>query len=121
MMEKVLNKKSLAYGVPGLIIQVIGFLVHPLILFLGTVFLIIGLGYYAKAKGHSGFFGLFGLLSWIGIIVLICLKDHNITPEEVEARKTTKPTNVFIGIVLGLGLVIGVPLLIFILFKIFVK
>jgi hypothetical protein len=108
-MIKELNKKSIAYGVPGLLIQSAGLFIHPLISLTGTVLLIIGLAYYSKAKGRSGYFGFFGLLSWIGIIVLLCLKDRNLTPEEIEARKTTKPENGVLGILLGLGLIIGVP------------
>jgi len=44
---------------------------------LGTVLFIIGLCYYAKAKGRSGWWGLMGFLSLIGLIVLACLKDYN--------------------------------------------
>ena len=85
------------------------------------ILLIIGLGYYAKAKGHSVYFGLLGLLSWLGIIVLIALRDKNISPEEQEARKKTKPKDIVLGIIFGLGLVIGIPVLLFIIFNIFVK
>ena len=120
-MIKKLNNKSMAFGVPGIIIQTIGFAINPIVVLLGGVLLIIGLGYYAKAKGHSGYFGLFGLLSWIGIIVLIVLKDHHPTTEEVEARKTTKPKDVVLGILLGLGLIVGVPVIIAIIFNLFIK
>lgn len=116
-----LNKKSLAYGVPGLLIQTAGLFIHPLIALVGTILLIIGLAYYSKAKGHSGYFGLFGLLSWIGIIVLIVLKDLNMTPEEEQARKKTKTKDIVLGILLGLSLIIGIPLIIAIIFKFFVK
>ena len=114
-MLKTLNRKSLVYGVPGLLIQGIGIIVHPAVVLLGTVLLIIGLAYYAKAKGHSGLFGLLGLLSWLGILVLIVLKDYHETPEERAVKKTTKRSDLLVGIVLGLGLVIGIPLLIFLL------
>ena len=56
-----------------------------LALFLGcTVSLLIGLAYYAKAKGHSPWWGLFGLLSCIGILVLALLPDR-LKPELTAA------------------------------------
>lgn len=116
-MIKELNNKSLVYGIPGFLIQAIGLFVNPLISLIGSILLIIGLSYYAKAKGHSRWFGLFGLLSWIGIIVLLVLKDRHITPEEVETRKKTTPKKVILGILLGLGLLVGVPLIIAILYR----
>ena len=45
------------------------------ILLTGTTLLILGLAWYAKAKGYSGWLGLFGLLSIIGLVVLACLPD----------------------------------------------
>jgi hypothetical protein len=42
----------------------------------GTVLLIIGLGYYARAKGHSGWWGMLGLLSCLGLIILAFLPDR---------------------------------------------
>jgi hypothetical protein len=42
----------------------------------GTVLLIIGLSMYAKAKGHNPAWGLMGLLSIIGLIVLAALPDR---------------------------------------------
>jgi len=41
----------------------------------GSILLIIGLCYYAKAKGYSGVLGLLGLLSCIGLIILAVLPD----------------------------------------------
>lgn len=119
-MIKELNNKSLAFGVPGILIQSIFLFINPLIALLGTVLLIIGLAYYAKAKGHSGYFGLFGILGIIGLLVLIPLKDRHLNPEEVD-RKITKPKNIILGILLGLGLIIGVPLVLAIIFYFFVK
>ena len=121
-MIRELNKKSLAYGIPGMLLQ--GCFIYPptaLLGIFGTVLLIIGLSYYARAKGYSGYFGLLGLLSWIGIIVLITLKDRHMVLEEVQARKVTKTRDVVLGIILGLALVIGVPALIAVLFMLFVK
>lgn len=120
-MIKGFNDISLAYGVPGILIQTIGLFINPIVVLVGTVLLVIGLGYYSKAKGHSGYFGLFGLLGLIGAIVLIALKDRHITPEEEAARKKTSPKNILLGILLGLGLIIGIPVIIAIIFRIFVR
>ncbi len=86
-MDARLNRISLLWGGPGLAIQILAYLAvrattDPLLALLallsvlgGTALLLIGLGYYAKAKGHSAAWGLFGLLSVIGLIVLACLPD----------------------------------------------
>ena len=75
-MLRQLSHKSLAYGVPGIVLQCIGLWLCPPVAHLGNVLPIAGLAYYAKAKGHSGFFGLLGLLSWFGVVVLLILKDR---------------------------------------------
>lgn len=120
-MKKELNNKSLAFGVPGILIQSIFVFINPLVALLGTVLLIIGLVYYAKAKGHSGYFGLFGVLGIFGFLVLIPLKDRYPNPEEELKRKITKPKNIILGILFGLALVIGIPLILAIIFSFFVK
>ena len=83
---------SFLFGVPGLVLQIAGRFVGdgdvlsglPLLMSLvGTVLLIVGLGYYAKAKGRHLAWGLMGLLSIIGLIVLACLKDRSVS-ESVE-------------------------------------
>lgn len=43
---------------------------------LGAALFIWGCCMYAKGKGRSGWWGAFGLLSLIGLIVLVCLKDY---------------------------------------------
>ncbi len=48
-----------------------------MLVLLGTVLLIIGLVYYAKAKGRHPAWGIMGLLSIIGLIVLALLKDRS--------------------------------------------
>lgn len=91
--DKQLNRKSLAYGVPGIALQFGGSYLPPLMGFdvedppiavtaamwmailAGTALLIVGLGLYAAAKGHSRWAGLLGLLSIVGIIVLAVLPD----------------------------------------------
>jgi hypothetical protein len=70
------NNISLAWGIPGIVLQGAGKEIsQPIVLIVGTVLLMIGLAYYAKAKGRSAAWCLMGLLSIIGLIVLACLKD----------------------------------------------
>src|SRR5262245_55219449 len=74
------NNISLAFGVPGIILQIAGnVMARPgsssigagiAVLLVGTVLLIVGLAYYAKAKGRSEVWCLMGFLSLIGLIVL---------------------------------------------------
>lgn len=78
------NNVSLSLGAPGLILQVVGNVLgasNPglggLLILGGTGLLIAGLAYYAIAKGRSGWWGLCGLLSIIGLIILACLKDRS--------------------------------------------
>ena len=92
------NKKSLRIGIPGFVLVngcplLIRHLapkpddVNPplpdwvpfLLLFgmlAGAILLIIGLGYYAKAKGYSAVLGLLGLLSCVGVLILAVLPDR---------------------------------------------
>ena len=91
------NRKSLALGIPGLLLQIACVLLSnlltakaktggnpppeslALLLALGTlagsVLLIVGLCFYAKAKGYSAVLGLLGLLSCIGLLILAVLPD----------------------------------------------
>lgn len=87
-MDKRLNRISLAWGVPGLLVQVVGVILRntsgteslpilgELVLLLGAVMLIVGLAYYAKGKGYHPAWGLLGLLSLIGFIVLGVMPDR---------------------------------------------
>lgn len=91
------NRKSLLLGISGLILQFVCLCAtsltvangksgvttppDPLALLLaagvlvGVSLLIIGLGFYAKAKGYSIVYGLLGLLSCIGLLILAVLPD----------------------------------------------
>ena len=99
-MDSASNRTSLKWGVPGIVIQLassfvptlmgetnpnaisIGALIMQLaVCTIGTALLIVGLGYYAAAKGHSRWAGLLGLLSILGIIVLAVLPDRRKTPK----------------------------------------
>jgi hypothetical protein len=42
---------------------------------IGVLLVIVGLRYYAKAKGYSDVFGLLGLLSCVGVVILAVLPD----------------------------------------------
>lgn len=54
----------------------------------GGVLVIVGCCFYAKSKGYSATWGLLGILSIIGLLILICLKDRTVTcaPSNVEFR-----------------------------------
>jgi hypothetical protein len=77
------NRISLAVGIPGLILQIVGQAmtdsIGPLgkpVVVLGTGLLMFGLAYYAKAKGRHPAWCLMGFLSLLGLIVLACLEDR---------------------------------------------
>lgn len=101
------NTLSFVWGVPGLIIQIAGVLfrdfssttlikgqlviTNPFLYNLcqilslaGTIIFLVGLAYYAKAKGRSPWWCLFAFLSLIGLIVLACLKDHAKNDDKVS-------------------------------------
>src|SRR6478609_8753508 len=72
-----MNRNSLLLGGPGLALQTIGNVMHsPLgtsMSLLGVGMLIIGLSIYARMRGHSPWFGALGLLSCIGMLILVLL------------------------------------------------
>lgn len=43
----------------------------------GAILFLVGCCCYAKAKGHHAAWGLLGLLSILGLIILICFRDRN--------------------------------------------
>lgn len=45
--------------------------------FVGSISFIIGCYYYAKGKCRSGYWCLLGLLSIVGLVILVCLKDRS--------------------------------------------
>lgn len=78
------NNISLALGIPGIILQIVGQfmggksendIIGVLVVVAGTALLIGGLAMYAKAKGRSPLWGLMGFLSLLGLIFLAILKD----------------------------------------------
>jgi hypothetical protein len=88
-MIKECNRKSFYWGIPGIILQCGGrnmaneipknANLGAIYLFVGTFLLMMGLSYYAKAKGRHPAWCLMAFLSIIGIIVLACLKDKTAT------------------------------------------
>jgi len=88
-MIKEYNNKSFYFGIPGIILQILGSLMRDstgeitaigaLISLTGTALLITGLVFYAKAKGRHPAWCLMAFLSIIGLIVLACLKDKSAT------------------------------------------
>ena len=44
---------------------------------IGSILFIIGCCFYAKGKGYNGAWGLLGLLSLIGLLILVCMKDKH--------------------------------------------
>lgn len=92
-MDAALNRKSLTFGIPGIILQLAGNVMANMgtsnpqnpnwamalgglaVALVGTALLIYGLALYAQAKGQSGWWGLMGLLSCIGLLVLALLPD----------------------------------------------
>lgn len=93
-MIKKYNNLSLLYGIPGFILQIFIFSSAPTLKILGLfglVLFIIGFAYYAKGIGRHPAWGLLGLLGWIGVIIIICLKDKTLTPQEAAAPRRISP------------------------------
>ena len=83
------NNKSLALGIPGFIVNGVGYgMQSDLLLIIGAAMLVAGFGYYAKAKGRSPWLGFLALFSIFGIIVLAALKDKS------DELKISVPSNV---------------------------
>ena len=77
------TKTNLFIGL-GIALKVVGNLIarsSPLIGWLiaavGAVLFIMGCCYYAQGKGYHGAVGLLGLLSCVGLIVLVVLPDKH--------------------------------------------
>lgn len=75
---KKLNNQSFFFGIPGLIVQAVGFNVVGGVIGLvvgltGTALLIYGLSFYARSRGQHPALAALGLLSLLGLIVLALL------------------------------------------------
>ena len=78
------NQKSLIFGVPGLVLQYGGlflavdfFLAGLLSLFIGTVLLFVGLGFYLKAKNRNMAWVILIFIPILGILFLALLVDKS--------------------------------------------
>jgi hypothetical protein len=89
------RRASLAIGLPGLVLQLGSYRLLPLLasshiapgniawvallsefgLLAGTALFIVGLSYYARAKGYSRSLGFLGLLSCAGLLIIALLPD----------------------------------------------
>lgn len=78
------KKKTNLYVLLGIILQVLGRVVIAktetpewggLMLLVGIVFFIVGCCCYAKAKGRATAWGLLGLFSIIGLLILVGMED----------------------------------------------
>ncbi len=82
------NRLSFVYGVPGIVLQFGGALAAGFgrgtiasfaVIFVpfGTVLLLAGLAYYAKAKGQSPAWCAAAFLSILGLFLLLLLEDRS--------------------------------------------
>ena len=81
------KSKTVSFVVSGLLLQVVGGLIAKAgflgwllggpVALLGSVLLILGCCFYAKAKGYAWWLGLLGLLSCVGFLVLYVLPDQH--------------------------------------------
>jgi apolipoprotein N-acyltransferase len=82
------NRLSFAYGVPGIAMQIAGCFMSGLgqgdvglfgvvFLMFGILSLMIGLAYYAKAKGQSWAWCAAAFLSILGLLLLLLLEDKS--------------------------------------------
>ena len=139
------NRISLCWGIPGIILQNAGLIavmsytakarpaeaIPPYIPYMqlmcgaGTVLLLIGLAYYAAAKGRSAVWCLSAFLGIIGLFILSRLKDNCPTiedsPTDIEVNAERKKSRLAIlslilsilglfsfGLTAILGLVFGI-------------
>ena len=78
-----LNRNSLLFGVLGLATQTVGQgmggLVGSILVFTGAAILVYAFSLYARMRRQSPWWGLMGLLSCVGLVVLLFLpkKCHN--------------------------------------------
>ena len=81
------DRMSFVWGVPGIVLQIAGnvllqgtpsplaAIAAVLVLVTGTGLLFVGIAYYAKSRGRHPAWCLLALLSIIGLLILLCLKD----------------------------------------------
>jgi hypothetical protein len=139
-MIKKYNTLSFVWGIPGILIQIFGIMLRRfaqtqdmpplyddlgrLVVLFGIIALLIGFVYYAKAKGRSAWWCLFGFLSLIGLIVLACLKDKTLAGENVATGETnTRPASnrTFTILVILLAVLVVAAILAFVLLPVIMQ
>jgi len=97
------NRWSFVFGVPGITLQIVGQLMMMQVsqpggptdstwfwfgaIVLGTVLLLIGLAYYAKAKGQSWAWCVAAFLSVLGLLLLLLLEDKSPSTREAGEER----------------------------------
>ena len=84
-MIKRYNNLSLMIAIPGIIIQVAAQMMLQgeqaslrfLVSLIGTVMVLIGFAYYAKAKGRNPLWCFVGVFSCLGLLIMALLKDKS--------------------------------------------
>jgi hypothetical protein len=81
------KSKTVTFVIAGIVLQILGGIFAKAGILgallgwpvgaLGSVLLIMGCCFYAKAKGYAWWLGLLGLLSCIGLLVLYVLPDRH--------------------------------------------
>jgi hypothetical protein len=78
------NRKSLIFGIPGIVLHYAGlllvmtfFLLGLSVLVVGTILLIIGVGFYVKAKKRSIAWVALLLIPYLGLLFLALLIDKS--------------------------------------------
>ena len=82
------NRWSFVFGVPGIVMQIAGYFMAGLgqgataslgafFMVFGIFALMIGLAYYAKAKGQSWAWCVAAFLSVLGLLLLLLLEDKS--------------------------------------------
>ena len=94
------KNKSLVFIIPGLFLQIVSTLILDLGGIMtplgyaffrgGFILLLIGLYFLAQAKGRSFIWCLSALLSFIGLIIVACLKDKS----DQQVSETTGADNI---------------------------
>ncbi len=123
-MLKKYNNLSLCFGIPGLILQIAGFILNTpegyiVLKVVGTALLLIGLAYYAKAKGQHPAWCLAAFLSIVGLIILACLGDKTLSQaDDKQLVEPGKPKTVLVRVVSKLAMLLVVVAVLVIIFKI---
>ncbi|MAI73184.1 MAG: hypothetical protein CMM01_20075 [Rhodopirellula sp.] len=84
-MIKRYNNLSLAIAIPGIALQFVGqfmtggeqHILGLLTVLAGTLMVLVGFAYYAKAKGRNPAWCLIGVFSCLGLLIMALLKDNS--------------------------------------------